>query len=76
MPLCLGGVVPWGLAGGVSCGWRCAVMIGRDILCSAGVGGIGGEDVVWVALYRCGWRGGRRMAGVASFGLVGRASYG
>ena len=35
----MGGAVLWGLVGGVSSGWRCAIWIG-------------GEGVAWMALWR------------------------
>ena len=56
----VGGAVPWNLAGRASCGWRCAVIIGR-------------EGVVWVALHHCDWHVGRCVGGAVPLGLVGGA---
>ena len=48
----VGGVVPWGLLVGVSCGWRCMpcgllVCVSRGWRCAMGIAGV---RVAWVAL--------------------------
>ena len=52
-----------GLVVGVSCGWRSSIVIG-------------GEGVLWVAVYRCDWRVGCCVGSAVPLGLVGRASCG
>ena len=67
----VGGAVSSGLLGKASCGWRCHWDSGPGWRC---VVVIGGQGVVWVALCRCDWWGGRRVGGAVSLGLLGRAS--
>ena len=63
----MGGSVAWGLVEGAFCGvarFHCDWRVERPVASCAV--GIGTEGVVWVALCRDDWWGGRRVGGAAS----------